>query len=244
MTVTKIEELYTVFSPKGRCFEMKNRPYYGLSFCTDGQITYTHKGKTYISDPDHAVLLPKGQSYTLYGDKKGTFPVIDFQCTGFNSDTFLVIPLQNKEIFLKNYEYMCAHRQHPLKQMSIFYEMLERLTARHNSEAPSLEAALRHIDRHWQEPGLSNRQVADAAGISEVYLRKLFLKQLGTTPKQYILDRRLEWAKQLLRSGAHSVTEVAEECGFSGVYHFCRIFKEKTGYTPKEYTRQNRIQGI
>ncbi|MBQ7935741.1 MAG: helix-turn-helix transcriptional regulator [Clostridia bacterium] len=247
ITITKIEELYTVVSPKGRYFEMKERPCFGLSFCMVGQITYTHNGKTYISDPDHAILLPKGQSYTLHGDKKGRFPVIDFQCIDFDCKTFQVIPLQNKESFIKDYEHLKSlflHSEHRLKTLGLFYEILERLTAQSNDGSGYLHPALHYLEEHIADPLLSNALLAKQAGISEVYFRKLFLQQYGTTPKQYILELRLRKAKQLLTDTAHSVTAVAEECGFSSVYHFCRIFKEKTGSTPKEYIRQTKNIGI
>ena len=40
------------------------------------------------------------------------------------------------------------------------------------------------------------------------------------------------------------INAVAEHCGFSNQYHFCRLFKEKTGLTPTEYMKQNRIYKI
>jgi len=242
--VTKIEELYTVHSPKGRYFEMKERPCYGLSLCIDGQITYTHRGRTFVSDPGHAVLLPKGQSYALYGDKKGAFPVIDFQCTGFEGTDFMVFSLQEPEVFIKDFQRMQALEAQPLKQMGLFYKLLARLVAPRAELQPHLQSALHYIDLHWQESGLTNGQIAGATGISEVYLRKLFDRQFGTSPKQYILDLRLERAKQLLREPDKSVTAVAEDCGFSGVYHFCRSFKEKVGLTPTQYRKQTAFFGI
>ncbi len=247
MTITKIEELYVVTSPKGRHFEMKERPCFGLSFCIDGQITYTHQGKTYLSDPEHAVLLPKGQSYTLYGDKKGRFPVIDFQCNDYEGDSFMVLPLQNRDFFLKSFEQMHALFSHPEqrpKMMSLFYEMLSRLTMPAPYQNPRLHTALQYLESHLMLPTLQNTAIAQAAGISEVYLRKLFLQFYGQTPKQYILERRMAKAKTLLNNSERTVTNIAEECGFSSVYHFCRSFKEKTGLTPTEYTKQTQNYGI
>ena len=78
ITITDIKEIFTVFSPKGRFVKIENRKCFGLSFCIDGQITYTHNGNKIISDKNYAVILPEGQTYTLYGDKTGSFPVINF----------------------------------------------------------------------------------------------------------------------------------------------------------------------
>ena len=75
-------------------------------------------------------------------------------------------------------------------------------------------------------------------------MRKLFLSYYHITPKQYVLDIRIRKAKQLLCDTPFSVTAIAEECGFSSVYHFCRVFKEKTGFTPTEYANLNKIYQI
>ena len=69
ITITDIKETFTVFSPKGRFEKIQNRKAYALSFCDKGQITYTHNGNEIISDKNHAIILPQGQSYTLFGDK-------------------------------------------------------------------------------------------------------------------------------------------------------------------------------
>ena len=68
--------------------------------------------------------------------------------------------------------------------------------------------------------------------VSEVYFRKLFLKHMNTSPKQYIIDIRLQKAKQLLAEGVFSISAISEKCGFSNPYHFCRIFKDRIGIPP------------
>ena len=105
-------------------------------------------------------------------------------------------------------------------------------------------SVIEYIEKNLSDPLLSNAQLAKQVGFSEVYLRKLFLKHYGTTPKQYILDIRLQKAKQLLAETPFSVTAVAEECGFSSVFHFCRAFKQKTGMTPSEFSKRYHIQEI
>ena len=48
-------------------------------------------------------------------------------------------------------------------------------------------------------------------------------------------------AKQLLSEGQKKISAIAEECGFSSTYHFCRSFKERVGTTPSEFRSQNTI---
>ena len=245
-TVTDIKGLFTVLSPKGRNETIKNRKSYGLSFCTEGRITYEMNGKQAVSDEYHAVILPKGQSYSLYGNKSGIFPVINFDCKEFLCDEVISLPIQKSDTYVKDFEKMKAlslFEENRAKMMSVFYNMLHRLSTEssvHNVILP----AIRYIESNYQNPKLSNAELAEKCNISEVYFRKIFTETYKTTPKQFIVDIRINKAKQLLSDGFLNICAVAEECGFSNQYHFCRLFKEKTGLTPTEYMKQNRIYKI
>lgn len=246
ITVTDIKELFTVSSPRGKNEEIHSRKSYGLSFCSEGKITYTINGKQVISDEHHAVILPKGQSYTLHGDKTGKFPVINFDCAAFLCDEVISLPIQNPDTYLKDFEKMKALsliEENRANMMSVFYSILHRLSLE-SSVRDVMIPAIRHLESNYQNPKLSNAELAEKCNISEVYFRKIFAETYKTTPKQFIVDIRMNKAKQLLSDGYLKVGAVAEQCGFSNPYHFCRLFKEKTGLTPTEYMKQNRVYKI
>ena len=244
--VTSIDEIFTVNSPKGRYEKIHDRKTYGLSFCMDGQITYTHNGRKIISDKNHAVILPKDQTYTLYGDKTGSFPVINFTALNSICDTVVSLPIQNAEAYLHDYEKiksLSLFDGNNAEIMSIFYHILHRMSAQ-STAGMIIMPAVKYIEKNYNNPMLSNRQLAHICNISEVYLRRLFLQFYNMTPKQFILDIRLNKAKQLLSEGMLKINAAAQECGFTNQYHFCRIFKQKVGMTPTEYIAQNRIYKI
>ena len=245
--ITSIENIITISSPKGRNETIVNRWCYGLSFCMSGQITYTHKGNNVISDTNHAIILPEGKTYNLKGDKTGIFPVINFTCDKPLCDTVISIPVQNKDSFLNDYEQMKAlslFERNRAKVMSIFYNILHRLHIQTEQNYGIIEPAIRLIENNYTDAELSNSDLANVCNISEVYFRRLFKYQYGITPRQYIIDIRIQKAKQLLSDGALKVSAVAEKCGFANQYHFCRVFKDKTGLTPTDYMKQNRIYKI
>ncbi len=245
--ITDIKPPGVVHSEKGRNFQMEKRLFFGLSFCLSGQITYTMNGKTFISDKNVAVLLPEGGTYSLYGDKEGLFPVINFKCENFDCDEIVVFSLNDPEACMDDFDNlagMFARNESPLKKYSVFYELLSKVSSSRQQKHTLLEAVFQYIEKNISDPELSNEKLAKQIGISEVYLRKLFVTHCKTTPKQYVLDIRIKKSKQLLVDTSSSVAEIAEECGFSSVYHFCRSFKQRTGKTPTQYATANRIYRI
>lgn len=243
IVVTDIVSISTVFSPKGRLEKMNNRQNYGLTFCNEGQITYTHNKHDFVSTPDYAVILPKGQSYTIRGDKTGTFPLINFECADFLCDTMIVLPIENPDIFIRDFSQMkklFLFERNRTKVMSIFYNMLHNLSISADSGNSILLPAINYLENNYLSHELTNKMLADQCNISEVYFRQLFTGQYGISPRQYIIDIRINKAMQLLTDGVFKINTVSEKCGFSNPYHFSRLFKAKTGMTPTEYMKQNR----
>ena len=199
-----------------------------------------------MSDKNHAIILPKGRSYSLYGNKSGIFPVINFDCKDFLCDEVISLPIQSSDTYIKDFEKMKAlslFEENRAKMMSVFYGILHRLSTE-SSVRNVILPAIMYIESNYQNPKLSNAVLAEKCNISEVYFRKIFTEAYKTTPKQFIVDIRINKAKQLLSDGFLNIGAVAEECGFSNQYHFCRLFKEKTGFTPTEYMKRNRIYKI
>lgn len=248
IVITDITDVVTVSSPKGRFEKINNRKNYGLSFCKEGRITYTHNQKNYTSDSQHAIILPKGQSYTIYGNETGVFPVVNFECTNFVCDTMLVLPIENIDFIMTDFLQMKSlflFERNRAKIMSLFYNILHNFSESAAITGNSiLLPAIRYLENNFSLPELTNKMLADQCNISEIHFRKLFYRQYGVTPRQYIIDIRINKAKQLLTDGIFKINVVSEKCGFSNPYHFSRLFKEKTGLTPTKYLEQNKISKI
>lgn len=239
ITVTEINDIFTVYSPKGKNTKIQNRSSYGLSFCKEGKITYTLNGKQIISDSNHAIFLPQGQTYSLHCDKTGIFPVINFLCNDFWCDEILSVPLRYNDIYFSNFEKiktLSLMEENRAKIMSIFYEILHQIFLE-ASLKNVITPAINYLETNYTNPKLTNAELAQICNISEIYFRKTFTDIYKTTPKQYIIDIRINKAKQLLAENRLKIADIAELCGFSNQYHFCRLFKEKTGITPTQYTQ-------
>lgn len=244
LVVTKVESPSVVYSKKGKKFQMTNRKAFGLSLCIDGQITYEMNGKRFVSTKENCVLLPQGATYTLTGEKDGMFPLINFRCAEPVFDEITVIPLRDPQACIDRFEIL--NRQYVngasrFQIFSTFYQLLGEIFREQEAIPDVLTAALEYIEQNLSRATLSNAEIARASMISEVYLRKLFARYLNTGPRQYILKLRLRQAKHLLTNTSFTATAVAEQCGFSSVYYFSRLFKRETGLTPTQYARNNKI---
>ena len=85
---------------------------------------------------------------------------------------------------------------------------------------------------------LSLEELADAAGLSITHFSQMFRQSTGHSPHQFVLHRRVERAKELLRAPAMRVLDVAVACGFKSQQHFARAFRSVCGASPSEYRRE------
>ena len=77
--------------------------------------------------------------------------------------------------------------------------------------------------------------LAELVGMSQYYFCQLFKQSIGIAPYQYVIQQRVERAKQLLKCRDVAISEVALVCGFANQSHFTKHFRKLTGITPKAY---------
>lgn len=97
-----------------------------------------------------------------------------------------------------------------------------------------LKQAVEYIHEHLHE-NLSLTEIAENLEMSQYYFCRLFKQSTGVTPHQYLIQQRVERAKQLLRQPDLAITRIALECGFSNLSHFAKYFRKHTGVSPKRF---------
>lgn len=100
-----------------------------------------------------------------------------------------------------------------------------------------LKQTLEYIQQHLGEE-ISLEAIANYLQMSQYYFCHLFKESMGVSPYQYVLQQRIEKAKQLLRQRKLTITMIALECGFANQTHFTKHFRKLTGMTPKVYREQ------
>jgi len=92
----------------------------------------------------------------------------------------------------------------------------------------------RFLLREHVEENINLKELAIENNMAYSYFRKMFKKYTGFSPKQYFLHLKIDRAQELLISTDMTIKEIGYRLGFQSIYHFSRIFKEKTGKNPSE----------
>ncbi|HEX4591763.1 MAG TPA: AraC family transcriptional regulator [Gemmataceae bacterium] len=105
----------------------------------------------------------------------------------------------------------------------------------------TLRAVVDYIEDHL-DAAPTLEQLAAVAGLSQYHFARQFRAATGLPPHQYVIARRVERAKQLMRTGSDkTLAEVAAHAGFSDQSVFSRHFKRLVGVTPGEFRTPARI---
>ena len=104
-------------------------------------------------------------------------------------------------------------------------------------EMRSISGAIDYI--HAQPyRNITLEELLTQAGMQKTHFLQAFRRVTGTTPKQYILQLRLEHARDLLIETNWPISQVAEACGFDDAFYFSRCFSQRFTISPRAYRKQ------
>ncbi|RKN37514.1 substrate-binding domain-containing protein [Streptomyces hoynatensis] len=112
--------------------------------------------------------------------------------------------------------------------------LVERGAAQRAADPAPVRYALAYIEQHYRHR-FSRWQIAQAAGVSEDHLGRLFHRELGLTLWEYLNRLRIKHAKERLRRSDDSVQTIARAVGFHDRAYFSRVFRKLTGVAPHAY---------
>jgi AraC family transcriptional regulator len=84
---------------------------------------------------------------------------------------------------------------------------------------------------------LSILDLATLTGMSESHFSRSFKRSVEIAPYQYLMQQRVERAKQLLKKQTIAISSIALDCGFANQTHLTKVFRQMTGMTPKAYQK-------
>lgn len=103
-------------------------------------------------------------------------------------------------------------------------------------DLPPIQASMKYIFSHYKE-NISLADVAKLCGFSESYFCRQFKLTTGKTYVEFINLLRLNYAKILLLSDKKSILEISQECGFTSVSNFNKVFRNQMKMSPTEFAK-------
>lgn len=121
-----------------------------------------------------------------------------------------------------------------------FYEReINRINSIIYSNKEQIETVIgvrNYIDNNY-DADLNLEVISRLRFISKFHLLRLFKKHYGLTPRQYLINKRIEKSKEQLKNGL-SVTETCFAVGFESLGSFSTLFRYKTGKSPSEFQKE------
>ena len=223
--------------PNG-AFHVKARPFSALSFRLDGKGEFDIEGKRLVAKAGDMMFLPAGKSYK-----------VEYSCSEFivvhmpncNYSEAEIIEIKERPVIEAKFMRLLEawRSNHSVNQAKAYiYEILQILSEKsdisNRASSPELEECVQYMQEHFFESDMCIDRICRHAYVSRSSLQRYFAQRFDTSPKQYILNLRMEMAVRLLTENEMTIAEVANACGFQDAKYFSRIFRQTYGTSPSQ----------
>lgn len=242
---TKMEEV---------CEHLHN--FYEMYFLIDGNIDYFVESRTYHLKPFDILLI---RPHTLHKsilckDYRHERVVLYFDRRSVGKDILNAVEKISGMISLPNESAASVFKMlncllsdntddewHNAYQSSLVTEILITIIRGYkpgdeNYAGVKFNKIIDYVKENCTEQ-LSLKEVAARFYISDAHLSRLFRRYTGFTFTRYINYQRIIISHSLLQNDDMSISDIAAKCGFENLTHFGRVFKQLTGYSPREYKK-------
>lgn len=247
----------------GHRFGPNKRESYALHVILNGRGVFEYNGKHYQLEKGDAFLLWPGMEAWYEADKQDPWEYLWIGMQGYKADKIFEqagfgrkLPLHRVdcEEVLKFYIDQIMEKPGLVQEetmyrngyMKLFIAALlesnERLypsTIQEHTYPGSVyvKHAIEYMYHHYREKIRIN-ELAEYIGVNRSYLTNMFKKNIGCSPQEYLVNLRIEQAKDLLRHTQKSISTVAEEVGYHDQLAFSKIFKQRCHMSPRAYREQ------
>lgn len=236
---------------RSHCFGPAVRNYYLLHYVVSGEgVFYSHNKEYKLSRGNIFVIRPEEATIYQASSENPWF----YRWVGFTSSLDLSITLSKDVIYAPECDYLFrmmvgVETMNVAKEYYICAKIFELLSLlSHNEETVNnsdsyVEMAKYYIETNYNCFDISISDIADNLNLDRCYFSTLFRKHVGKSPQDYLLDFRLNKAAEMLAIGTLKSGEVGKMCGYPNQFHFSKMFKQKFGVTPSQYSNSQKKDG-
>ena len=225
----------------------------GLALIEQGQlnITYEKDNQYYLEHHSIAFFNPYQVHCSKVSNAKGYYILFldTAWCSSLQKDFYFKTNiLQNTTLYTTLYNLFqtilhqdAVNVEDELK--AIMKNMFKRYTSKNTQQESKTVLNIKTYINQNSASTISVDDLASYVGYNKSYLIRFFKKEVGLTPQQYILNIKVNKAKELLTyANKESLTSISLDAGFFDQSHFNRNFKGLFGSTPKQYKKVNIVQ--
>ena len=221
----------------------KALPYVELTIVIKGTLVYYIDRQRYVLNEGDAVFIRQGEERER---EEGT-EENDYVSFNFLLDEEPDLPTYLPNILTGDIRLLIAACDEIRQtQISSYEETISYLlpcllvsvrnSLQRQSTHPLVEKIVRYIHENISGK-ITLSDISEHTYFSSIYCDAVFKRETGRSIVDYLLEERVNLAKQLLTEGAYTLQQVAEATGFSDRNYFSRTFKKRTGYTPGQYRK-------
>ncbi len=220
----------------------------GFIYTVSGSCRYEMEdGRVFVAQPGDVMFISRGVDYAMdiLTDEYQYIPCVFLLDTDQQCRSILIHP-DNTAVFdglfhklAKKYSIVGAGQKQDC--MALLYQILSTIMQIGQKEyIPGstrlrIEKVREYVQSHISDHTVRVAQMAQMAQMSEVHFRKLFASAYQMSPSAYILQERVNYAKELMTLNELRLEDVAIQSGFSSLAHMCKVFKSVTGISPGVY---------
>lgn len=233
-----------------------SRPYSKVNvieYIVSGTGTVKEDDRTFYPGEGDIYFLKSGRDHLYYSDAENPWTKIWVNFEGSLADAITEsFKMQNKSLFyapeLKKYFeeiYKISRSPSTAKDISdrtavVFLQIAQKLAAlelrRGGRISPLAESVKNRID-NITDFSITLDEIVKAEAYSKCHIIREFKAAYNQTPYEYLLSKRFETAKIMLKNTAVSISDIADELNFCDVHYFSGCFSKRFGISPSEYRK-------
>ena len=232
-----------VLEIKQNNFNMFNseRNFNALSFRFRSDAVLTTKTETHSMKDNYVSYFPARLDYTRVATVDELI-VIHFDTINYHTENIECFETKRPDILAKLFRNIldCWNKKelgYKYKCSALLCEILAECYAENyipSVKNSKIQNSVDYILANYKKSDLTIKEIADQSFMSEVYFRKLFKEEYGSSPQRYIIKLRIQNAVGLISTGYYSLSEVAYMSGYIDYKYFSTEFKKAMGVSPSE----------
>lgn len=250
---TGIRELYPLFCGTEEChsghsFGPKVRDYFLIHCVNSGKGVFVSGGREYTLTRGQCFIIRPGDITYYKADENDPWTYTWISFNGENAPLFAkraglykTFVIENTEIFaiFENLRNLVLSgrletENNEFSMLSVLYALFAALPRNSPTESPKelyIRRVKNYVGNMISNP-ISVEKIAADCGLERHYLCRIFKAQTGRTLQEYIIDCKMQKAKQLLLFTSLNVGDIGRSVGYSDVYNFSKMFKKHSGLSP------------